>query len=276
LTARIDDAALPAGTYLLRATARDQASNQASTTTRLDGQPMAVTLPLRIASVMQVGVPGTRSVRRVLHVHGKRRTITRRVDVMRQAAGMVFGSQAQVTGRLTNRDGQGIAGAEVQVLSRSDASAEQLVAVLHTDAAGSYTYTASGSASRVLRFAYAGSQLMLPAQGEVRLRVPATSTLRVSRTHVINGRSVTFKGRLRTLPVPASGKLVELQVLLSGRWQTFRTGRTDEAGRWRLAYRFARTHTLQRFRFRLRLPREAGYPFDNGGSRSVRVEVRGR
>ena len=45
LVARINDAQLPAGTYLLRATARDHASNQNSTDSRLDGRPMVVTLP---------------------------------------------------------------------------------------------------------------------------------------------------------------------------------------------------------------------------------------
>ena len=57
LVARIDDAATARGQ--LRACARpryDQAHNEASTTQRLDGQPMAVTLPLRITSVMQAGV----------------------------------------------------------------------------------------------------------------------------------------------------------------------------------------------------------------------------
>ena len=43
LVARINDAGLPAGTYLLRATARDQAANQNSTDSRLDGRPMSVT-----------------------------------------------------------------------------------------------------------------------------------------------------------------------------------------------------------------------------------------
>lgn len=276
LSARIDDAALPAGDYQLRATARDQASNEASTTQRLDGQPMAVTLPLRIATALQAGIEGRRTVRRVVSLRGKRRTIKRRVNVLRPTAGVVFGRTVQVRGRLTNRDGEGIAGAEVQVLSRSDATAEQLVSALRTDDAGAYTYAAAGSASRVLRFAYAGSPIALPAQAEVRLRVPATSTLNVNRPRVFNGQSVRFSGLVRTLPVPARGKLVELQVQLSGRWQTFRTGRTDAAGRWHLSYGFARTRVDQRFRFRVKLPPEAGYPYERGGSRSIQVLVRGR
>jgi hypothetical protein len=168
LIARIDDAVLPAGDYVLRSTARDQAGNEASTTTRLDGQPMALTLPLRLPSVMQVGVVGRRTVRRVVRVRGKRRTIARRMTVLKPAAGLVFGSKAQVAGRLADRDGQGVPGAELQVLSRSDASPEQLVDTVRTDAVGNFAYTAAGSASRVLRFAFAGSSLVLPAQGEVR------------------------------------------------------------------------------------------------------------
>ena len=276
LVARIDDAATPAGNYVLRATAYDQAHNEASTTQRLDGQPMAVTLPLRITSVMQAGVPRERTIRRTVTRHGKRKTVRTRVTVLRPASGVAFGRRVQVTGRLLNRDGQGIAGAEVQVLSRSDVSPEQLVAVLHTDSSGSYTYTATGDTSRILRFACAGSSSILPAQAEVRLQVPAVSSLHVSRRHVLNGHAVTFSGRVRTLPFPAGGKLIELQVFLSGRWQTFRTARTDQAGRWALPYRFARTRGLQRYRFRAELPHEAGYPFTDGRSRSVRVRVTGQ
>jgi hypothetical protein len=129
--------------------------------------------------------------------------------------------------------------------------------------------------SRTLRFAFAGSPLMLPALREVRLSVPAASSLRVSRRRVLNGQSVMFAGRLRTQPAPPGGKLVELQVRLSDRWQTFRTMRTDAAGRWRIRYRFERTRGVQRFRFRVRLPLEAAYPFGTGASRSLTVRVRG-
>ena len=275
LVARIDDAALTPGVYGLRASARDQAHNEASTTLRSDGQPMTVSLPLRVASTMQAGVERTRVVRRIVRRGGKRRTVRRRVIDLRARAGVPLGRQTQITGRLTNRDGQGIAAAQVQVLASSDGSAEQLVGVVQTDASGAYTYTATGSASRTLRFAYAGSPLILPAQSTVRLVVRAVSTLQVSRRQVLNGQRVKFSGRVRSLPLPGSGKLIELQVLLSGRWQTFRTARTDPAGRWALPYRFARTHRTQWYRFRVKLPREAGYPFAAGASKSLRVRVKG-
>ncbi len=107
------------------------------------------------------------------------------------------------------------------------------------------------------------------------MSVPALSSLRVNRSRVVNGQSVTFSGRLRTQPAPANGKLVELQVRLSDRWQTFRTSRSDGAGRWALRYRFKRTRGVQRFRFRARLPHEANYPFAAGKSGTVTVRVRG-
>jgi hypothetical protein len=48
LVTRIDDAALPAGDYELRASAHDLATNLAGTDRRLDGQPMRLQLPLRL------------------------------------------------------------------------------------------------------------------------------------------------------------------------------------------------------------------------------------
>ncbi|HET7427698.1 MAG TPA: hypothetical protein VFJ50_11685, partial [Gemmatimonadales bacterium] len=275
LVARIDDAALPAGNYVLRATAHDQAENESSTTQRADGQPMAVTLPLRIPAAMRVGLAHRRTVKHVVRRHGKRHTIRRHITVMRSHGVIRLGRRSQVRGRLTNRDGQGVAGAQVQVFASSMGGPEQLVGVVNTDASGAFTYTAAGSASRVLRFAYAGSALILPAQGSVHIRVPAVSTLKVNRDHVLNGQRVIFSGRVRSLPVPVGGKLVQLEVRLSSGWQTFRTTRTDPAGRWALPYKFARTRGVQHYRFRVELPPEAGYPFGAGVSRSIRVHVRG-
>jgi hypothetical protein len=93
---------------------------------------------------------------------------------------------------------------------------------------------------------------------------------------VLNGQTVTFRGRLATLPVPAGGKLIELQAYVSGRWQTFTTTRSDQAGRFQAAYRFQRTRGTQRYRFRARIPSEAGYPFATGASGRVSVLVKGR
>jgi hypothetical protein len=116
-----------------------QAKNESTTTTRADGQPMAVTLPLRIASSLQAGVAHTRVVKRVVRRHGKCRTVRRRVTELRPRGVIRLGRQIQIIGRLTNRDGQGIAGADLQVFASSEGGPEQLVGDVHPDASGAYT-----------------------------------------------------------------------------------------------------------------------------------------
>lgn len=140
LVARIDDASLPASSYLLRATAHDQAHNESSTTQRADGQPMTVTLPLRIQAELRTGIARTRVVKRVVRRNGKRRTIRRRVTQLRDHGVVRLGRQAKISGRVANRDGQGIPGADVQVFASSEAGPEQLVGAVRTDASGAFTY----------------------------------------------------------------------------------------------------------------------------------------
>ena len=161
------------------------------------------------------------------------------------------------------------------MFSSSSVAAEQLVARLQTGNDGSYSYAASGLSNRTLRFAFAGSGTMLPAQASVTMTVPALTSFNVDRQRLRNGQTVTFSGTLRTTPAPPPGKLLELQARLPSRWETFRTIRTDQAGNWTARYHFTRTHGLQRYRFRVRLPEEAAYPFAAGGSRTLTVQVRG-
>ena len=107
------------------------------------------------------------------------------------------------------------------------------------------------------------------------LLTSAASTIRATPRRLRNGQSVRFSGKLRALPAPPAGKLVELQVVLSGRWQTFRTTRTQADGSWAIRYAFRRTCGLLRYRFRAQLPAEAGYAFQTGLTKTVSVTVRG-
>jgi hypothetical protein len=174
-----------------------------------------------------------------------------------------------------DRAGQALPNAEIQVYSRSFAAPEQLVGVVRTDSRGRYNFVARASSTRTLRFVYPGTALLLPAESEVALLVTAASTIHVRPRSLRNGGSVRFSGRLRSLPTPAAGKLIELQVVLSGRWQTFRTTRTSPDGAWTVGYRFRRSCGLTQYRFRARLPAEAAYPFATGRTRPVAVRVRG-
>lgn len=277
LLTRIDDASLEPGVYELRARAVDQAGNEASSDRRLDGTPMTVTLPLRADPALQAGVPRTRVVQQVVRRGGERRKVRRRVVELLPRVRVALGRGVRISGALTTADGRPIPGAALQLLSRSETRAEQPIATVTTDSEGRYTRVILATNSQTVRVGFAGTALIRPASDEVSLHVSAHTTLTPSKRRLVNGQTVTFLGRVRSLPVPAAGKLVELQVRLNGRWQTFRTTRTDPGGAWRVRYRFVATRQrVARYRFRARLPREAGYPFTAGMSRTITVKVRGR
>jgi hypothetical protein len=106
--------------------------------------------------------------------------------------------------------------------------------------------------------------------------VRASTSIDVSRRDVVNGEYVTFSGRLRGGHIPATGKLVELQVFTRRRWRTFALPRADaRTGRWAFQYRFETIRGLARFRFRARIRREVAYPFFVGSSRQLTVTVHG-
>ena len=87
--------------------------------------------------------------------------------------------------------------------------------------------------------------------------------------------SIRFSGRLRTLgaALPPGGKIVDLQASQRGRWSTVATTRTRGAsGAWSAVARFR--GTPGRYPVRLRIRREALFPYELGYSASVVVRVR--
>ena len=270
LTTRIDDASLPPGEYELKATAHDQAGNIASTGQRLDGQPMTVTLPLRTSMSLGAGIVEEHPA----HKHDGDKAP--KVTVLVHRSEVKYGRKVQLAGHLVDSAGNGLAGAHVQVFVLPKEGAEQQVATLTTDEEGKFAYELAAQASQEVRFTYGGDSTHLPAEGMASLDVSGTSSLKVDHHHVLNGHSVEFSGRVRGRPLPATGKLVELQVLLSGKWQTFRTARTEPDGTWSISYHFKRTCGIAHFPFRLFLPEEAGYSLTAGSSRHVTVKVKGQ
>jgi hypothetical protein len=263
---------LTPGPYLLRAQATDLAGNVG-----VAAAPHPLTLPLRIQSALQAGVVKTRIVRgKADGKKGRRGSRRRRVTELRPESRVRFGGHVTIAGRLTNHDGQPLPGQQIQVLGPGTGG-EQLLAVLTTDAQGAFSYRAAGaSGSRTLRFVHPGTATVLPAARQVGLVVPAAGSFKPSRKRVLNGGRVVFRGRVASLPLPAAGKLVELQVKQpTGEWTTFRTLRTRPDGHWALRYRFryVRCHTT--YRLRARIPAETGYPFAEGRSRNRKVTVRG-
>lgn len=254
LVAHVPDDNLPPGDYLARVHASDAAGNEASTDRRADGAQIVLHLPLRAATRLEAAA----LTRRRVAGHWK--------TVLDHVVRVPLGTQVRVNGRVT-----GAPGAQIAVYSDS-----VQVGTVGADGSGSFAFALAAAKSQKLTFSYGGSGTTLPSQADVTVLVPQSSTIAVSRARVLNGQAVMFAGKLRSLPAPSGGKLVELQVLLSGRWQTFRTTHSTSDGSWAIRYRFKRTCGIQRFVFRAHLPREAGAPFEAGATKPTTVRVRGR
>jgi hypothetical protein len=276
LVTRIDDAALPAGEYELRASASDRAGNLAITTERTDGQAEHLTLPLRATTSIDAGVLERNEIHRTVRRHGKRHKVKHTVTELAPARTVDFGTPVRFEGRLTDGGGGPVAGATVLVYSQPPEEEETQVATLTTGADGGFEYAEKAERSSNLRFVYQGTATSLPSEAHAEVLVHGGSTLKVDKAHVLNGRSVVFSGRVEGGPLPATGKLVELQVLLAGEWSTFETTRTGPDGAWSIRYPFRRSCGKELFLFRPRLPGEAGWPLLPGIGPRVAVHVRGR
>jgi hypothetical protein len=148
----------------------------------------------------------------------------------------------------------------------------QPVRTLKTSAGGAYNFrTAKRGPSRTLRIRYEGTPTVRPSQVDVQLEVAASSTIHRSKRTVRHGHAVRFSGALRggyVLP----GKLVQLQVLNGGRWQTFANPRAKRDGSWTSVYKFR--GGPRRWTFRAHIPSQPGYPFATGTTERTVVHVR--
>lgn len=271
-SAPLHDERLRDGIYELRARAWDAAGNERSSTQFATGAAAVLTLPLRVKTQLRVGKALKLRARRGRTARRHARTLYVRRPLIRH------GRRVRLHGRLVAPGDNPVQGATIDVAARPDlpGAAFQPVATLTTSRTGRFTYLVPAGTSRVLRFDYPGAAKIRPQTRGVEIRVRASSTIRSSRRSVVNGEAVTFSGRLRSGAIPPDGKLVELQYFDRGRWHTFRTTRASAAdGRWRYAYRFDGTRGVRRYRFRIAIPRESGYPFATGMSASVPVTVRG-
>jgi hypothetical protein len=263
--ARFDDATLRPGHYLVRARAVDGAGNERSTDT-VGGLAIALDLPVRLRTHLAVG-----SRRTVRDRRGHRRV------VLRRSTTAAFGQRVRLNGRLTLPGGNPLAGADLQVFEQTALPGEpwHRIGLVRTDAHGRFAYTALRGPARVLQFSYAGTPLIQPSNGQVRLRVRAKTSFEVNRQRVVNGDEVRFHGRVRGR-IPPGGKLLQLQAYSRGTWRTFANPRASRrTHRWSYRYRFSATRGLVRYRFRALLPPEAGFPFTRGSSRILSVTVRG-
>lgn len=267
----IDDEHLPDGRYEMRARVADGAGNERSTDRFATGEPARLTLPVRIRSRLVVGRAG----RRMCRGRGKRRRCRHRL-VARPS--VRYGRSVRLHGRLTLPGRQPVANAELEVWEQIElpGAAWRRLSSVRASRTGRFSFRTPKGPARTLRFRYPGTSTIRPRNGDVDLRVRARTSLRSSKRRVVNGEYMTFRGRVRGEPLPANGKLVELQVYTRGHWRTFGQARAKpRSGRWAYRYRFETVRGRARFRFRARVRREDNYPYHTGTSPTTRVTVVG-
>jgi hypothetical protein len=187
-----------------------------------------------------------------------------------------FGRVARLRGRLTLSAGQPFAGQTIvatATVRRRGARPEPAGSAV-TDRRGRYSLRVPAGAGRTYRLVFSGAGGALGASRGVAVRVPASSTIRASRTRVSARTRVRFSGRLRTRGqrIPGRGLVLVLQGRERGRWRTFQDTRTNRTGRWKVSYTFS--GRPGRYPIRVRIRRQSSYPFELGHSRALIVRVR--
>ena len=188
-----------------------------------------------------------------------------------------YSAATRLSGRLLDEARHPIAGAEVAVAGQVRRGAVQVIGVAHTDRDGRYRFTLPGRGpSRQLLVTYR-SHVGDPTPVAMRalaLKVRAGVRLVVRPGHVRNGQAITFHGSLMGRPIPPSGKLIDMQVKVGRRWQTFATTRArGRRASFVYRYRFTRTNARITYRFRALARAESAYPYATGASATVKVRV---
>lgn len=192
------------------------------------------------------------------------------VGTKRSTMAVPFGRRVTIRGRVSTASKTGIGGALLDVMQRTRAK-ERRVGTVKTKPNGTYTYgrTIRGP-TRTLRFVYRTQSGARRASRKLTLRVRASASLRVS----LRGRTVRFRGRVLSRPLPKSGKKIRLQGRTPGfKWATFAQKRTDRRGRFAGSYRLSVRRPGVRLQIRVWIPSEKGFRYLSyrGTKRTLRV-----
>jgi hypothetical protein len=198
------------------------------------------------------------------------------VKVRHASAAVPYRHVVAITGRLTTVDGFRLGGQPLTVTTAERVSGAQPrpYRTVTTSPTGRFAFTVPAGPSRRVDVTYAGGLDLLHRTRSVTLKVPASSTIHAGRTTVFGAATVHFSGHLGLLGarLPRGGKIVVLEAEQHGHWSTVAstTARGPKAA-WHADAHFR--GNPGRFPVRLRIPREAVFPYDLGHSRAVVVRV---
>jgi hypothetical protein len=177
-------------------------------------------------------------------------------------------------GRLLDAQGHPIGGAALDVIQQVAGSGRtHVIAHVRTRLDGTFAAGVAGGPSRTIDVAYRAfsGDTGYAAQAKIAEAVGAGVQLRISPRHTGSGGAITLAGTVDG-PIPSRGVVVDLLVHYRGRWEPFRTPRTDSHGRFRVTYQFQ--GGIGRFPFRAEvLAGQASFPYSAGDSQVVDVST---
>lgn len=271
----VNTAAFANGTHTLKVTVEDAAQNASVvsdgqiTTLQPANNPLG-TLPgsgvgANAGVLMPIGEPNGAAASEGARLElGQRSRLTRS-----------FGNRAmRVSGRLLNAAAATIGGATLDVLQQVSGSQNwTVIGHAHTATNGTFAASVAGGPSRTVEVGYRAfsTDAGYAAAAKIAESVAAGVELHVSPRRTGSEGTITLSGNVLG-PVPRQGVTVNLLVHYRGRWEPFRTPRTDSAGRFTVAYQFE--GAIGRFPFRAEVPpSQADFAFARGLSKVVDVDT---
>ncbi|HXN36954.1 MAG TPA: carboxypeptidase-like regulatory domain-containing protein [Solirubrobacteraceae bacterium] len=269
-TYSLNTALLPNGLHHMQVIIEDAAGNQSEVlnrmvTTENAGAGSLGALPGPGSSVLLAGAPnGSNASESATLQLGLPRSISR--PFARRAL--------RLPGRLVNSHGEAISGATLDVTQQVvGGGSSQVIAHATTGADGSFIASVPAGPSRLIDVAYRAftGESGYAAQARIQESVRAGVQLSVSPHRTGSEGTITLSGQVDGL-IPAQGVVVDLLVHYRGRWEPFRTPRTNSQGRFRVLYQFE--GGVGRFPFRaLAFGGQAGFAFSSGESGVVDVST---
>jgi hypothetical protein len=277
-TYSLNTAPLPDGSHQIQVVVEDAAGNQSTVLDRTVDTANAIVSSLgalpgpgtssgaSAASMLGPGTPnGTGASESARLKLGEPRTISRS-----------FAHRAlDLDGRLLNAQGNPIAGADLDVLQQVDATAtRELIAHASTRSDGTFSVRVPPGPSRLIEVGYRAfsNNAGYAAQATVEESVRAGVQLDITPRRTSAEGAITLSGTVQG-PIPPQGAIVDLLVHYRGRWEPFRTPRTNSHGQFRVVYQFE--GGVGRFPFRAEVPAgQTGLPFTHGYSRVIDVATR--
>jgi hypothetical protein len=177
---------------------------------------------------------------------------------------------------VTDAAGQPVPGAQLAVSRdfRGGFPSQDLGSVT-TDAAGRFSYRLPSGPSALVRFTFAGTDVLAPSESDVRTLVKAAVRVRAKQRHKHNRAKAIFRisGVLAGTPLPSHGKTVLIQVRKGTSWRTIKHLTATPRGRYATRFTMRLARVAKRLKVRTVVPRQASYPYEKGISTAITLHI---